>query len=401
MVWQQQRGNNSTTTCIHTQEGCRWTGEPGRLQAHLNTTCRLEAAPCPRLCAALIPRALLEDHLRYTCPQRRARCEACGATDLTAFMLEDHAATCQYEPVYCENKCGAKVQRRAMSKHRNTECTKRLVACRYCTKEFVFDTLQIVDTCVVQNHTAKCPRYLVPCPNHCEATKIPREDLDSHLKDHCTAVILSCAFKDMGCRFKGTWQTLDQHQDDQHKSHLVMLCNLVSRQQSQISALRSALHHLSLNTTGTLVWRIPEVSLRMADKDGYEIRSPIFSTSQYGYRMMATVFLNGNGPGEGTHVSVYIKLMPGDFDSLLKWPFSHPVSFTLYDQTHEKPCHISESFVPDPSWHNFQRPSKEPDALGFGFPRFVSHETLKKRNYIKDDTLFIKVKVDSSKIVSL
>jgi len=62
---------------------------------------------------------------------------------------------------------------------------------------------------------------------------------------------------------------------------------------------------------------------------------------------------------------------------------------------------IVESFNPDPSWKNFQRPSREPDSLGFGFPRFVSHETLMKRNYIRDDTLFLKIKVEQGKIVAV
>jgi len=64
-------------------------------------------------------------------------------------------------------------------------------------------------------------------------------------------------------------------------------------------------------------------------------------------------------------------------------------------------CNIVESFMPDPTWKNFQRPSKEPDSLGFGFPRFVSHEMLKKRHFLKDDTMFIRVKVDPSKIVAV
>ena len=46
----------------------------------------------------------------------------------------------------------------------------------------------------------------------------------------------------------------------------------------------------------------------------------------------ASLFLNGNGSGEGAYVSVYIKILPGEYDALLKWPFSHTVSFTLYDQ---------------------------------------------------------------------
>lgn len=167
-------------------------------------------------------------------------------------------------------------------------------------------------------------------------------------------------------------------------------------------------------------------------KEGMELVSPPFYTSQYGYKLQASIFLNGNGAGEGTHVSVYIKILPGEYDALLRWPFAHSVSFTLFDQTnvpekvstlscHKKKlciihfirtningcfllwqaCNIVESFIPDPTWKNFQRPSKEPDSLGFGFPRFASHEVLKKRHFIKDNTMFLRVKVDPSKIVAV
>ncbi len=63
----------------------------------------------------------------------------------------------------------------------------------------------------------------------------------------------------------------------------------------------------------------------------------------------------------------------------------------------DKACNIVESFIPDAGWENFQRPSRQPDALGFGFPRFVSHEMLKKRHFVKDDVLFLKVRVDPAK----
>lgn len=77
------------------------------------------------------------------------------------------------------------------------------------------------------------------------------------------------------------------------------------------------------------------------------------------------------------------------------------LELTLIIFIFQQPYNIVESFVPDPTWENFQRPSKEPDSLGFGFPRFVSHETLKKRQFIRDDTLFIRVKVDPSKIIAV
>ncbi|XP_049952373.1 TNF receptor-associated factor 4 isoform X1 [Schistocerca serialis cubense] len=386
----------SLVYCIHHKQGCKWMDELRKLKAHLNT-CRHDAVPCTSQCGAQIPRVLMEDHLRYTCPQRRVHCQFCG-NDFTGVTHEVHAGSCGYEPVYCENKCGTKVQRRQLSQHKAADCTKRLVPCCYCTKEFVADTLAA--------HQAKCGRVPIPCPNRCGAPHPAREDLEAHLRDKCSSLSIACAFKEAGCRFKGTRYALEKHLDESTKQHLALMCNIATKQQHQIASLKNAVSRLSLNYSGTLIWKITDYTLKMAEantKDGMELVSPPFYTSQYGYKLQASLFLNGNGAGQGSHLSLYIKILPGEYDALLRWPFSHSVSFTLFDQAPvpEKACNIVESFIPDPTWKNFQRPSKEPDSLGFGFPRFVSHEMLKKRHFVKDDTMFIRVKVDPSKIVAV
>ena len=50
---------------------------------------------------------------------------------------------CPQESVYCENKCGARMMRRLLTQHATSECPKRTQPCTYCTKEFVFDTIQV------------------------------------------------------------------------------------------------------------------------------------------------------------------------------------------------------------------------------------------------------------------
>lgn len=87
-----------------------------------------------------------------------------------------------------------KVQRRHLTQHKAAECSKRLVPCRYCSKEFVADTLQV--------HHTKCGRFPVACPNRCDVSILAREDLDLHLKDQCPILGMCCPFKDAGCRFK-------------------------------------------------------------------------------------------------------------------------------------------------------------------------------------------------------
>ena len=116
---------------------------------------------------------------------------------------------------------------------------------------------------------------------------------------------------------------------------------------------------------------------------------------------MASIFPNGNGSGEGKYLSLYIKLLPGEYDNVLEWPFALPISFSLYDQssTLDRRLNIVESFVPDTSYKHFQKPSFEVDSLGFGYPKFVEQEVLKTRNYVRDDMLFIKVAVDAAKYI--
>lgn len=87
-----------------------------------------------------------------------------------------------------------KIQRRHLSQHKVGECSKRLLPCRYCSKEFVADTLAA--------HHIKCGRVPVACPNRCDANLLAREELETHLKEHCTVTVMCCSFKEAGCRFK-------------------------------------------------------------------------------------------------------------------------------------------------------------------------------------------------------
>lgn len=361
--------------------------------------CKHDTALCPNKCGSQIPRVMMTDHLQFTCTQRRTKCEFCSA-DFSGQGLDDHSGTCNQEPIYCEAKCGARIMRGRMSVHRVKDCAKRLRRCPHCSREFSADTLS--------THGVTCPRSPVPCPQRCESGPIPRAELDTHLRDECKALAIPCTFKEAGCRFKGPRHLLETHLEANTSSHLSLMVSLAGRQGQQIQMLKGAVAKLSTNYTGTLLWKITDWSAKMMEaktKEGLELVSPPFYTSQYGYKLQASMFLNGNGPGEGTHMSVYIKVLPGDYDALLKWPFAHSITFTLFEQGVQSgnggQGGVAESFVPDPSWTNFQRPSHEPDSLGFGFPRFISHELLGRRAFVKENTVFLRVKVDPSKIVAV
>jgi len=161
------------------------------LQGHLNT-CFHDSVPCPSTCGAFIPRLLLEDHLKFTCNLRRTTCKFCSKI-FTGEELENHTGSCGWEPIFCEHKCGNKVQRKNMKQHVSSECPKKMVKCASCRKEFMTDLFQA--------HQARCPRAPVNC-TRCGASSIPREEMEAHLKDKCLEMVIPCPFKDAGCKFK-------------------------------------------------------------------------------------------------------------------------------------------------------------------------------------------------------
>ena len=59
------------------------------------------------------------------------------------FCQQSHEGNCPLEVVWCENKCGARIQNRYLQNHMKNECHKRTVPCPYCMKQFVFETIQV------------------------------------------------------------------------------------------------------------------------------------------------------------------------------------------------------------------------------------------------------------------
>lgn len=150
-----------------------WSGPLNGLQGHLNV-CQKDALDCLNQCGAKIARTLMEDHMLYTCSKRLVTCSFCNK-DFTGALYEDHL--CGFEPVDCDLKCGAKIQRNRLKAHQINTCSKRLISCEFCTREFTADTLQ--------SHHSKCPLFPLQCPKCYE--NVTREAMDFHVKNQCKA----------------------------------------------------------------------------------------------------------------------------------------------------------------------------------------------------------------------
>ena len=116
-----------------------------------------------------------------------------------------------------------------------------------------------------------------------------------------------------------------------------------------------------------------------------------FYTDRCGYKMCGRVYLNGDGMGKGTHLSLFVVLMRGEFDATLEWPFRQKVTLSLHDQS-PACCDLSDTFHPDPTSSSFRRPTTEMN-IASGCPMFISHSDLQNSHFLKDDTIYMKIVV--------
>lgn len=149
---------------------------------------------------------------------------------------------------------------------------------------------------------------------------------------------------------------------------------------------------------GTFVWKITNVTRRCHESAcgrTVSLFSPAFYTAKYGYKLCLRLYLNGDGTGKRTHLSLFIVIMRGEYDALLPWPFRNKVTFMLLDQNNRE--HAIDAFRPDLSSASFQRPQSETNVAS-GCPLFFPLNKLQspKHAYVKDDTMFLKCIVESS-----
>ena len=146
---------------------------------------------------------------------------------------------------------------------------------------------------------------------------------------------------------------------------------------------------------GQLLWKISDYARRRngaVTRQKVSFYSPCFYTSRCGYKMCARIYLDGNGVGRGTHISVFFVLMRGQYDALLRWPFREKVTIILLDQNNID--HVISAFTPDPRSCSFQRPGTETN-IPIGYPMFCPLAVFNNRAYVRDNTMFLRIIVET------
>ncbi|XP_076584050.1 TNF receptor-associated factor 5 [Chaetodon auriga] len=429
------------------------------LQEHLRS-CQYEQLQCCNPgCRAALQRRYLQEHLTNTCPHRTEPCPHCQQPHRLS-LLQDHVQnSCPEVEVDCPNGCSQKVPRHKLMEHRES-CPEVHVNCLYkrfgCCVQDKRGKVKLHEDASVSQHMLLVLRSNTHLEQQVEVlqeeallrqqevqtdssllTGLQREirpllqQNSSHEHIVSTAQrtlsrqedVLSTIQLEVQQVSRGLSPGLEELEElrksldaviqevsatEALKKHLGSLeetlkcqSGLLDLHAAQLSRNKQHLQELEATSyDGKLIWKIKDFrNRREAEVRGQPpcLSSVPFHTGRCGYKMAAKVYLNGDGEGRGTHLSLYVVLMPGDFDALLPWPFRQTVSLSVLDQSGAG-NHRSLSFRPDPMSKSFQRPCSESVSnVAVGFSCFIPLNKLEapqNATYVNDDILFVKVKVD-------
>ncbi|XP_071622161.1 TNF receptor-associated factor 1 isoform X2 [Heliangelus exortis] len=282
--------------------------------------------------------------------------------------FEEHQSLCEYALIPCHTGCGHVVMRMKLADHLENGCVNNVTVCQRCK--------QSLSSSEYQEHS--CEGNLGKEQN-CVQTET------SSKEKSCSIPSINkngCRFSEVGCSFR-----------------IAELHRCLTQKDAGLSSLhKSLLFSEQASYDGVFLWKITDVGRKLQDSvtgRTVSLYSPAFYTAKYGYKVCLRVYLNGDGAGKGTHMSLFFVVMRGDYDALLPWPFRHKVTFMLLDQNNRE--HIIDAFRPDLTSASFQRPVNDMNVAS-GCPMFLPLSKLQspKYAYVKEDTLFLKCIIETN-----
>ena len=162
----------------------------------------------------------------------------------------------------------------------------------------------------------------------------------------------------------------------------------------EVSLRQDEMDVKTVTTDGLFIWTIADIQKwyqEAVDGKKCSLYSPSFYTSPHGYRVCICTYLNGDGDGKGSHISVFLFIMRSQYDDQLPWPFKHTIRFTLINQKNPA-ASITEAFVPDLHSPSFKKPTFDMN-IPCGLSKFASHTVLEDEDFTGDNTLTIHCRV--------
>ncbi|NXR72273.1 TRAF1 factor, partial [Pycnonotus jocosus] len=379
--------------------GCSWSGIMKDFEEH-QSLCEYALIPCHTGCGQVVMRRKLADHLENGCVNNVTVCQQCQCS-LASSEYQSHPPSSASKDGCCFSEVGCAFRG---SKEKIKEHEKSSVGAHMLLLLQHMRQLQGTLCSAARAAQGLTPQPELSLRNESVLQQLVREKVISELENklHVFENIVAVLNKEVESSNLEILAFRRQSELDQNiirglELKIAELHRCLTQKDAGLSSLhKSLLFSEQASYDGIFLWKITEVGRKLQDSvtgRTVSLYSPAFYTAKYGYKVCLRVYLNGDGTGKGTHLSLFFVVMKGDYDALLPWPFRHKVTFMLLDQNNRE--HVIDAFRPDLTSASFQRPVNDMNVAS-GCPMFLPLAKLQspKHAYVKEDTLFLKCIVE-------
>ncbi|NWQ60018.1 TRAF2 factor, partial [Neopipo cinnamomea] len=383
--------------------GCSWSGIMKDFEEH-QSLCEYALIPCHTGCGHVVMRKKLADHLENGCVNNVTVCQQCQRS-LSSSEYQEHSC----EDNLCKEEKHVQTETASKEKSLSTPSAHK-DGCRFsevgCSFRGSQEKMKEHEKSALGAHMLLLLQHMRQLKGTlCSAARAahgvtPQEKVISELENklHVFENIVAVLNKEVESSNMEIMAFHRQSELDQNiirglELKIAELQRCLTQKDAGLSSLhKSLLFSEQASYDGIFLWKITDVCRKLQDSvtgRTVGLYSPAFYTAKYGYKVCLRVYLNGDGTGKGTHMSLFFVVMKGDYDALLPWPFRHKVTFMLLDQNNRE--HVIDAFRPDLTSASFQRPVHDMNVAS-GCPTFLPLAKLQspKHAYVKEDTLFLK-----------
>ena len=287
--------------------------------------------------------------IKVYCQHHKKGCEWVGEVR----YLQDHLAHCEGNCIYsCPYGCGKYSWKAGRSEHKKLHCPNRPIRCKNCDYYNKF-------TIVTEKHYPICPQSKVDCPD--QVKKVRREILNHYL----TEFIHQIKSPNTSCSIQLPREGIKLQTHQQHSQ--------VLEETNQLVAINPP-----TEVSQQYLYNQPPLELVISDiHNPDQMRlTPSFLTHRNGYKFYLTVYPKGSGKATGTHISVFLTLLKGEYDNDLGWPFEGDFVIEVLNWRADKNHYLTTiklNRYTDPNGSHTSRVYKEFPFSEYGKFRFISH----------------------------
>ena len=413
---------NLKVHCYYHKEGCTWTGELRGLEQHVTTNCNKGVIKCK--------------HCNSQCADEAA--------------VEEHLPICGEIPIDCPNKCSnSQYKRKDMQHHLETECPLCVIvhskgSIPYTANKIVQTVpLSFTMTNYMDYLESRDPWFSPPFYTHKQGYKIHlRVDANLHEQGNVSVVafttkgeydhllqwplraeievgLLNWRVKryniktlylsgDYFCSQIPTEKLAEWGKGiinfipneelwyDPGKNTEYLQHNCLSFQVRRVTILPNIVPDLPLWAIGKCLCQFTIISFTQIKQRKASFYGPPFYTNLRGYKLIVSAF-NDFNMTKGTYMSLHARLMKGEYDDTLAWPFTGDVVVEILNWREDK-NHQKYTF----SFHNGLKSTSINRVLNIdiaqsGCQQIVPYSALPYNHstnteFLRNDCIHIKVK---------